>query len=84
MKRSSTIISGAAKFLGLTHFELLPSDISDSSCGFDLGKPPSIENIKVRYCNALNRQKPFTSPNALLDQCKKTLSEECKKCLGIK
>jgi hypothetical protein len=58
---------------------------ASSSCGFDLGKPQTIDNAKARFCKTLNRQKLYVPPNVLLNECKQALSEgECKLCLGIK
>jgi hypothetical protein len=58
---------------------------ASSSCGFDIGKAPTLESIKARYCTVLNRQRGIMPFNILFTQCKQTLSdEECKRCLGIK
>jgi len=58
---------------------------ASSSCGFDLGQPISLDNVKARFCKVLNRERIYLSPAVLLDECKKAMTEEeCKKCLGVK
>ena len=58
---------------------------ASSSCGFDLGKPQTVENAKARFCRALNRQKSYMPPNILLTECMKALSAgECRLCLETK
>jgi hypothetical protein len=58
---------------------------ASSSCGFDLTRPVSMDNVNARFCRVLNRQRIYLPPSVLLNECKKTMTEEeCKKCLGIK
>ncbi len=58
---------------------------ASSSCGFDLTQPLSLDHAKARFCKALNRQRMYLPPAVLLNECKKTMTEEeCKACLGIK